>query len=142
MLIGKELVNSFCSSANVAQGAFSLKLLRSMAMLSSTVLFLPFVSILLQTFQCTNGSTEMAGWKVRPNWACFGAAHITMTVIMAIVLPCFILVSVFIAAVFFERDVRSKFANAQVHGKCSRTQFYKKLRLCNCQYGFQAEVTC
>ena len=105
---------SCCCSTDLTQSAFSLKLLRSMAMLSSTILFLPFVSVLLQTFQCTGGD---GGWSVEPSAPCFGAAHISFTILVAIILPCFILVSVFIAAVFFERDLKSNVANAQVHGK-------------------------
>ena len=83
-------------------------------MLSSTILFLPFVSVLLQTFQCTG---DDGGWTVEPSSPCFGAVHITLTILVAVMLPCFILVSVFIAAVFFERDLKSNVANAQVHGK-------------------------
>lgn len=100
-------------SKNTAQSAFSLKLLRSMTILSSTVLFLPFVSFLLQTFQCGDRNR----WVLGPGSVCFGLTHIIFITLMAMVLPCFILVSIFIASVFFERDFKENVINAQIHGK-------------------------
>jgi hypothetical protein len=94
----------------------SLKLLRAVAMLSSTVLFLPFVSILFLTFECDADGE----WTVNSQLTCYSGIHIAFVVVVTLLLPYFILLSVLIAGVFFDRNLKSDSVNAQIHGKLTR----------------------
>ena len=86
-------------------------MLRAVALLSSTVLFLPFLSVLLQAFQCISGE-----WAVH-SLPCYRGGHIPILAASSILLPCFILLSVFMSAIFFDRDIRSKIASDQTNGE-------------------------
>lgn len=106
-----------CPSSNKSShSAMSLKLLRAVAMLSSTVLFLPFVSILFLTFECDAN----AEWIVNSQLTCYSGIHIAFVVVVTLLLPYFILLSVLIAGVFFDRNLKSDSVNAQIHGKLTR----------------------
>lgn len=104
-------ISSPCS-ISATQSALSLTVLRSMAMLSATVLFIPFVSILQQTFECESGH-----WIVHSSFQCFSGFHTFCMVLVSLSLPSFIALSIFMTTVFFERDIRSKTINTQIHGK-------------------------
>lgn len=108
---GTAVVYCLCSTGG-AQSALSLNVLRSMAMLSATVLFIPFVSVLLQTFDCEGGH-----WIVFSSFECVSGVHIVCIVLVSFLIPAFIGLSVFMASVFFERDIQSESINAQVHGR-------------------------
>lgn len=95
-----------------SQQAWTLKLLRAIAKLSSTTLFLPLAGILLQSFQCIDDN-----WAVIEQTACLSTAHIVVIVGAILLLPVFTGLSVFLAAVFIHRDIRPTAApTAQVHG--------------------------
>lgn len=112
VFVGLIVLIGYKFSTGGTQSAFSLNALRSMAMLSATVLFIPFVSVLLQTFECDNGE-----WVLHNSFHCFAGIHIVNIALVSILLPLFIALSVFMATVFFERDIRSEAINAQVHGR-------------------------
>ena len=111
------LDSNVCPSSNKSShSAMSLKLLRAVAMLSSTVLFLPFVSILFLTFECDADGE----WTVNSQLTCYSGIHIAFVVVVTLLLPYFTLLSIFIAGIFFDRNLKSDSVNAQIHGKLTR----------------------
>lgn len=93
------------------QNGTTLKILRSVAMGSSTVLFLPTSSVLIQALTCKEGR-----WSTDSSVQCWSGAHAAVSSLILILFPVFVGLSLFIAAVFFERDARSQSMSAQVHG--------------------------
>eukprot|EP01138_Halocafeteria_seosinensis_P012737 gb/GECG01013013.1/.p1 GENE.gb/GECG01013013.1/~~gb/GECG01013013.1/.p1 ORF type:complete len:1765 (+),score=203.56 gb/GECG01013013.1/:1-5295(+) len=112
-LVGLVALIGYNFSIGASQSPLSLRILRAMGMLSGTILFLPLLSLLLQTFQCTHEGN----WVVFDSLQCFEGLHIGVSVAVLILVPLFVGLAIFMGSVFFDRDIRSNVISAQVHGR-------------------------
>ena len=100
-------------SSNNSQMPSFVRYLRTIAHLSSTILFIPIISVLFQTYRCNSNG----GWVIDSSFTCYGGAHIGMTLVVPLLLPAYSVLCLFTVAVAFKRNIRSTELGAKVHGK-------------------------
>lgn len=91
----------------------SVRYLRTIAHLSSTLLFIPIVSVLFRTYDCNTGGS----WVVTPSISCYHGLHIGVALTMPLVVFAFSVLCLFKVAVAFERNIKSTQLDAKVHGE-------------------------
>ncbi|KAA0173056.1 hypothetical protein FNF27_05405 [Cafeteria roenbergensis] len=91
---------------------YLLRTLRATAKLSSTSLFLPWTSMLLQALGCDQGV-----WWGGAGVECYGPLHISIAVVVLLLLPFFVGASLSVASVYIDRVPTSSQLDARTHGR-------------------------
>lgn len=92
-----------------------IRILRLLNTLSSTILFLPILSLLFQTYKCT----DYDEWIISRSIKCYDAGHVAFVVLGVFLIPVFVLVSICMVLMSnFYREVQSMNRNnAMTQGK-------------------------
>lgn len=109
---------------NRNQKAWLLKLLRGVARLSTTFLFLPSTSILMRILYCPGEN-----WLGETSISCWSATHIAIMFLAIILLIVFSALCIFIAAVFINRNPIGQKWDAKAHGRVDVFMLCAKLVL-------------
>jgi PAS domain S-box-containing protein len=91
-----------------------LKLLRSIGSFSATVLYIPVLTLLLSTFNCSDPHTNPYMVRAIPCWE---PGHIVQSVITGVLMVCFIAICGLFVLVFFDNHMLSTNLAAKVHGR-------------------------
>lgn len=90
-------------SVNAGQNPIVLRVLRSTAWASTTILFLPFSSVLFRALACPAGPSWMG-----TSLQCYGGGHIAVCAVAIIGLACFLALTAFASASFVNRSMVSE----------------------------------
>ncbi|KAA0156292.1 hypothetical protein FNF29_01085 [Cafeteria roenbergensis] len=118
------VVAATVASKTAKHSPYLLRTLRATAKLSSTSLFLPWTSLLLQALGC-DGSIWWGGAGV----ACYGPVHLPLAIFVILLLPFFITASLTVASVYIDRVPTSAQLDARTHGRADVLLLIVKLVL-------------
>jgi hypothetical protein len=112
--------------ANAPQNETELRALRAIALLSTTTFFLPLTEITFRAFWCSPAPGSM--W-MDSGLGCESGGRVAIAVLLGLMLVVFVGMSLFVAAVFVERDPASDSWAAQSHGRVTVAVLLIKLLL-------------
>ena len=118
---------AFCAYSFNA-GSFAsvrpLQFLRVTALTTTAVLFMPLSELLISIYDCEVDTTWLGS-----SLECFSILHIVAMAIFTVLLACFLVFSLAVCAVFFDRSYASTSIVARAHGRVSLTMVCIKLVL-------------
>ena len=109
---GLAIIVGYRFTQELPQSALMLKVLRSVAMLSTTTLFLPSTSILFRSAYCPAGEV-WHGTAIE----CFGPSYMVILVTIVVLLSIFCTLCLIVAAVFIDQSVTSESWDAKTTGR-------------------------
>ena len=131
-------IAAWCFITKAPQSGIVLKGLRSVATLTTTTLFLPFTTVMARALGCPgveapaeSGSLDGFSW-IGTGWQCDAAGPIIIRVFISAVLLVFAVLSVFITAVFIDRNPASASWSAKSHGRVDAVVLVIKVVLVLC----------
>lgn len=111
--VGLAVWVAYSFSSNIPQIDIVLRTLRSMAWLSTTVLFIPISSLLFRALACP---PELDTW-MNTGHKCYSPMHVAVIGVVALTLPFFLLLSMFTSASFVDRSMTSRSLDAKRNGR-------------------------
>lgn len=124
LFVGLSFWVAWSFSQQRAQSGVVLRLLRSMAWLSTTILFLPFSAVMFRALTCAGTD----GW-VNTGIECYHSWHLLTVMAVALVLPCFFALASFTAAVFVDRNVKAPSLSSAINGRAEAAMLVVKVVL-------------
>mgnify|MGYP005990213963 CR=1 FL=1 len=100
-----------------------LRLLRNVATLVSSVLFIPTLGVLFRWARCSGLSETL------PDGSCWGGLHATIGSLVLLFVPIFIALCVFTQTVFIDRNPQSDMLGAKVQGRVEGVMILAKVML-------------
>jgi len=111
--LGLTILTAYNYHFDLPHSSFVLRILRAVATLSTTILFLPLSSVLIRGLGCTASHSDWMGTGLE----CWSPGRIVIAVILAILLIGFALLSLIVTTVYVDRNPVSQSWIAKTNGR-------------------------